>query len=325
MLERESQSHLQVFTISGTDAANYTLTQPTLSADITAASLTIVGLTGDDKVYDGTTNATASGTASLSGVVGADDVTLSGSPVYTFASPNVGIGITITTTGFTISGTDSGNYVLTQPTLSANITSDPLVINDISVVDVTCNGDTDGSATVTVSGGSAPYSYQWSTGDVTTVDTLNNLAAGNYSVTIVDALNNSVTQNFTITEGAPIEVTVSEETTVYYGYNPASYTWIGVEEVLGGQGPYTYEWNTGETTERIHVCPTETTTYTVTITDANGCSTTASVTVNVVDVRCGHHGHHNKVKICHKGKKTICVPMWAVRAHLSHGEYFRRL
>ncbi|MEQ6122572.1 YDG domain-containing protein, partial [Pseudotenacibaculum sp. MALMAid0570] len=93
------------YTISGTDSGNYTLTQPTLSGDITAATLTVVGLTGDNKVYDGTTAGSASGTATLSGVIGADDVVLGGSPVFTFASANVGTGITINTSGYTISGT----------------------------------------------------------------------------------------------------------------------------------------------------------------------------------------------------------------------------
>ncbi|GAL88015.1 conserved hypothetical protein-possibly heme/hemopexin utilization protein huxA [Jejuia pallidilutea] len=111
------------YTISGTDSGNYTLTQPTLSADITAKELTITGLTGDDKVEDGTTAATATGTAVLNGVETGDDVSLGGSPVFTFASPNVGTNISIATTGYTISGTDSGNYTLTQPTLSADITS----------------------------------------------------------------------------------------------------------------------------------------------------------------------------------------------------------
>ena len=51
------------YTISGTDSGNYTLTQPTLSGDITGKELTITGITGDNKVYDGTTAATATGTA----------------------------------------------------------------------------------------------------------------------------------------------------------------------------------------------------------------------------------------------------------------------
>ena len=90
------------YAISGTDSGNYTLTQPTLSGDITGKELTITGITGDDKVYDGTTAATATGTATLSGIIGADDVILGGSPVFTFASANVGTGITMFTSGYTI-------------------------------------------------------------------------------------------------------------------------------------------------------------------------------------------------------------------------------
>ena len=66
--------------------------------DVTTAgliSLTITGLSGGDKVYDDTTAASASGTATLVGVEAGDDVFLGGSPVFTFASANVGTGITI--------------------------------------------------------------------------------------------------------------------------------------------------------------------------------------------------------------------------------------
>jgi surface protein len=83
--------------------------------------LTILGLTGDDKVYDGTNAAAATSTETLVGVEPGDDVFLGGAPVFTFASANVGTGITMTTSGYTISGTDSGNYTLTQPTLSGDI------------------------------------------------------------------------------------------------------------------------------------------------------------------------------------------------------------
>jgi alpha-galactosidase len=115
------------YTLTGVNAGNYTLTQPSLSANITAQELTITGLTGDNKPYDGNTNANASGTAALSGVVGADDVSLAGTPVFTFASANVGTGIAITTTGYTLMGVNAGNYTLTQPSLSASIVEDPLL------------------------------------------------------------------------------------------------------------------------------------------------------------------------------------------------------
>ena len=98
--------------------------------DITTGSLIpliVTGLTGNNKEYDGTTVASASGTPVLSAALlssfgfETDAVNLSGSPVYTFATSNIGAGISITTTGFTLSGADSGKYTLIQPTLSANI------------------------------------------------------------------------------------------------------------------------------------------------------------------------------------------------------------
>jgi hypothetical protein len=136
-------------TISGTDSGNYTLTQPTLSGDITAKELTITGITGSDKVYDDTTAATATGTFILNGVESGDDVILGGSPVFTFASANVGTGITINTTGLTISGTDSGNYTLTQPTLSGDITAKELTITGITGSDKVYDGTTDATASGT--------------------------------------------------------------------------------------------------------------------------------------------------------------------------------
>ncbi|WP_045372108.1 YDG domain-containing protein, partial [Jejuia pallidilutea] len=92
----------------------------------------ITGLTGDDKVYDDTAAASATGTAVLSGVETGDDVSLGGAPTFTFASANVGTGITVNTSGYTISGTDSGNYTLTQPTLSADITAKELTITGLT-------------------------------------------------------------------------------------------------------------------------------------------------------------------------------------------------
>jgi hypothetical protein len=117
------------YTLTGATAGNYTLTQPSLSANITTKELTITGLTGDDKPYDGTTNATATGTAALIGVVGTDEVTLSGTPVYTFSSADVGTAVAITTTGYTLTGAKARNYTLRQPSLSATIFEDPLFAN----------------------------------------------------------------------------------------------------------------------------------------------------------------------------------------------------
>jgi hypothetical protein len=57
---------------------------------------------------------------------------LDGSPVYTFASENIGTGITISTTAYAISGADAAKYTLRQPTLSANITARALTITGLT-------------------------------------------------------------------------------------------------------------------------------------------------------------------------------------------------
>ena len=139
------------YTISGTALANYTLTQPTLSADITQKELTIIGILADNKVYDGTTSASNSGIANLLGVETGDEVTLGGSPIFSFASANVGTGISVATSGYSISGVNSTNYILTQPTLSANITQAGLTISATAGL-TKVYGATDPTLTYSISG-----------------------------------------------------------------------------------------------------------------------------------------------------------------------------
>jgi hypothetical protein len=117
-------------TLLGSDAAKYTLTPPTTNANITAASLTVSGITAGNKVYDGATTATlTTANAILIGVFGNDIVSLNNTGALgAFADPNAGAAKTVLVSGLTISGSDSTNYALTQPTASANITpADPLV------------------------------------------------------------------------------------------------------------------------------------------------------------------------------------------------------
>lgn len=107
------------YTLGGTEATHYTLTQPTgLSANITVATLTISGAAAANKPYDGNTSATISGT--LSGIFGSDAVSFTGTG--TFASANAGTAIAVTFTGG-LAGAQATNYILTAPSgLSANIT-----------------------------------------------------------------------------------------------------------------------------------------------------------------------------------------------------------
>lgn len=114
--------------LAGTDAGNYLISPTTSNAligIITPATLTVTGAAADNKVYDQTTLATLNNTNTvLTGVLGSDSVILSnGSATGQFNNANAGTNKPVTTTAYSISGTDSGNYTLQQPNyLTANIT-----------------------------------------------------------------------------------------------------------------------------------------------------------------------------------------------------------
>jgi gliding motility-associated-like protein len=154
---------------------------------------------------------------------------------------------------------------------------------------VSCFGGSNGSASVAVSGGTAPYSYMWSTGSASNM--INGLSAGTYIVTATDSKGCVITASVTVSEPATA-VSVSGSTTVAN----CLYSIGGTATAAGSGGtpPYSYVWNTGATTASISDAMPGS--YTVTVTDANGC--TAS-TVLVV-------GNASPVVI-NPGPTTICI------------------
>ncbi len=114
-------------TASQVGDANYNAaTDVVRTLTVSKRNATVTGVTANNKVADGTTAATLSGTPTLTGVLVADvaNVILGGTPVATFASSAIGNGIAVTVTGYTISGSAAANYNVVQPTgLTANITA----------------------------------------------------------------------------------------------------------------------------------------------------------------------------------------------------------
>jgi hypothetical protein len=187
--------------LSCADSTIYSLTQPTATADITAASLAVSGVTASNKTYDGNTNATLDlGSAALSGVVGGDDVTLvTGSAAGAFDNKNIGTSKTVTVSGLALSGAQSGNYTLAQPTTAADITAAQLTVtadnktrpygyaNSALTATITgfVGGDTSavlfGSADLRTSatGASTPGAY-------TITAAIGTLSATNYTFSFVD-------------------------------------------------------------------------------------------------------------------------------------------
>ena len=128
--------------ISGASAGNYTLIQPTgLTATISQKAVTINNMQAADKIYDGTTAGTLSG-GSLSGIFGSDQAQVSLSQNGVFISATVGSNIGITSTS-SLSGAQSGNYSLVQPTgITASITTKDLTVSGASVVTKTYDATT---------------------------------------------------------------------------------------------------------------------------------------------------------------------------------------
>ena len=169
------------------------------------------------------------------------------------------------------------------------------------------------------------FSYELSQSDFVCSDEGENTV----TVTATDPDGNVLTCDATVTVVVPegiIDVDLGAACrTVYFGYAPAACTDI-TATATGGTPPYTYAWSNGEATETINVCPEETTSYSVTVTDANGCVGEAGpVEVRVIDVHCGNNG--DKVALCHlppdnpSNVQSICVAPSAVPDHLSHGDY----
>ncbi|OFX52782.1 MAG: hypothetical protein A2046_12530 [Bacteroidetes bacterium GWA2_30_7] len=125
-----------------------------------------------------------------------------------------------------------------------------------SVYDVYCNGNTDGGATVSVAGGSPPYTYLWESGE--TVNSISGVGAGSYPVTITDDAFDECVTTAVISE--PTELVASGV------INGAT---IDVS-VIGGTQPYTYLWNDGSINQDYTGATTGT--YSMTVTDANGCT-----------------------------------------------------
>ncbi|MFN8308372.1 MAG: YDG domain-containing protein [Chitinophagales bacterium] len=204
-------------TVSQAGDANWNALSPsgTQTLTVTEKALTVSGLTGSNKVYDGNNSASFTGSPSLVGVVGSDVVTLGGSPTATFANKNVGTAKPITVSGYTLGGAQAGNYTLTQPTLSGDISAKALTVTSPAVTSKSYDGTTAAIITGTLSGIVSPdvvtlngtgtfASANAATGiSVTSTSTLGGADAGNYSLTQPTGLTGDITPaSQTITFGA---------------------------------------------------------------------------------------------------------------------------
>jgi hypothetical protein len=171
--------------------------------------------------------------------------------------------------------TETTTYSVTVTDAKGCIDEDEMTITVHLTPEVTAGDDIDicpGECTTFSPngfGGLEPYSYSWSSESdiVCPSDTTS------YTVTVTDANNCSNTDEITVNVLPPLEINAGEDQSLCEGecfpFNPS---------VANGQEPYTYIWSN----DQLIACPTELTTYYVTVTDANGCSGVDSITLTVI-------------------------------------------
>ena len=220
---------------------------PTLSVTITKTDATCGSSTGS-----ATANTTAVGVSYLWAPGGSTATSLSGIPAGTYT-------VTITNSN----GCSASASTIVQNSNGANITT--------SSLPVTCFGGSDGSASVSATGGSGTYTYAWSGGG--SGSAISSKPAGAYTVTVSDGSSCSATASVTI-GGPSAALTVSATSTPVICTTQGTAT---VSATGGNTGAYSYSWSNTQTTATISNLSA--TTYTVTVKDSKQCSAVTSVTV----------------------------------------------
>jgi hypothetical protein len=251
-----------------TATSSFTLTQPAVLA-VTAAAQTNVSCFGGS-------NGAASVATPIGGTAPYSYNWTPGNPTGDGTASVAGL----TAASWTCTVTDANgctatrSFTITQPAA--------LVVTPASQTNIGCNGAATGAAAInTPTGGTAPYSYNWTpgnpTGDGTT--SVAGLTAGTWTVTVTDDKGCTATQSFTVTQPTALALTPASQTNIscFGGSNGAA----AVNAPTGGTAPYSYNWTPGNPTGdgTASVAGLTAASWTCTVTDANGCTATRSFTI----------------------------------------------
>ncbi len=177
----------------------------------------------------------------------------------------------------------AGNYTATVTDANGCVATANIVITQPAPLGVTatssnnsCYQSCNGSASVSVSGGTTPYTYQWNDPTFSTNPTVNGLCAGTWTCTITDANGCSISQSVVITQPTLLGIVINSVTDANCGQANGE---ICISSV-GGVGPFTYAWNDPSNTTTACLTGVAANCYQITVLDANGCSTDSTICVN---------------------------------------------
>jgi gliding motility-associated-like protein len=169
--------------------------------------------------------------------------------------------------------TDGNGCSVTQTVPVSNVTGEVLTLTS---TDASCNGVCDGTVNVTFNCVDAPCSLVWNDPSASTSNTVNGLCAGTYAATVTNNSGCITVATVDVNEPLPLQANLSSTDVLCFG----DCNGTGISVPSGGTAPYTYQWNAAAgnqtTSTAFNLCPG---TYSLTVTDANGCTDGGSVTV----------------------------------------------
>jgi len=253
------------YTITAKDANNCTQVTSAISIAQPSAALAISGIVKNNPLCNGNAN---------------------GSLVVTVTGGTAPYQYSIDGTNFlsasTISGLVAGNYLVTVKdannctvvSASQSLVNPAALSATVTASPQSCSAIVDGRLTVSAAGGTGALQYSIDGTNFQVSSVFNGLLASNYTVTIKDANNCSITRLATVTTVTAITGTISQTAFINcFGQSTAALNL----SVSGGTSPFTFLWSNGATTQNISSLPAGS--YSVTINDAKGCTSSASFSV----------------------------------------------